>query len=234
MINQYIKLIKCHFSFCFNKVSTILLLLMFTIDIIYNFLVIKGLDKSESSLSLWESYLESGFSFLTFLSIVFSIIVFSYSFLSKQDSYLSYLISPKVNKISYFLTKIISLFIFIMIFIILELLSFFLPIIITGLFQIEKDVLFNFIDVLEVMMFYGMTSLLLIMAFDNMYVAIAPIILFIFSTNITLLSEELKTVFSFIIPIFSEKYRLINGDGVVITLVLVLIFSSSVYYYYKD
>lgn len=234
MIKRNIRLIKCHFSFCFNKITVLLILLMFVSSLIYNLLVIKSLDKSESSQTLWSGYLESSMSFFSFLSIVFSIIVYSYSFLSKQDSYLSYLVGPKVSKISYFVTKLITIFIFIFIFLLLLILSFFIPLILIHSFQLERNVMMSFLDILKVMMFYGIVSLLLILAFDNMYVAIIPIILFIFSTNITLLDRGLVKVASFIIPLFSESYTLLNPRGVVMTLVFIMSIVSVVFYYYRD
>ena len=234
MIKQCLRLIKCHFNFCFNKISYILLLSLSTVSIVYNYLVLDSIDLSNSSSDVWQSYLESSLSFFVFLSILFAIIVFSYSFLTKQDSYLSYLVSLKITKLMYFYTKIITILIFVIIFLVMLAISFFIPIIFFNKLYIDSSVLMSFLDALKVMVYYGLISLLLVLTFDNMYVAIIPIVIFIFSTNITLFSDKTIEIFSFIIPIFDESYILINKEGIMFLTSFIILVISSLIYYYKD
>ncbi len=231
---QIIKLIKCHFNFCFSKKSSILLISLLVISTIYNFIVIDNIDESLGSNYLFQGYLESTLSFFNFLSILFSIIVFSYSFLTKQDSYLSYLIGSRVTKLAYFYTKIVAIVIYSLLFFIALIISFFIPFFIKKTLYIDSSVVLCFLDALKVMIYYGLISLLLVLAFDNMYVAIIPIVLFIFSTNITLLEEKLSKILSCIIPVYSESYLLISPKGVIITIIMILVIINGIYYYYRD
>ena len=127
MIKIILRLIKCHYNFCFTKKTYLLIFTIFAISLIYNLVTFVALIDSSSSISIYKTYVESSLSFLTLLITFFVNIMFAYSFISKQDSYLSYLITNKINRTNYFFTKIITIILLLLFFILLEIISFFFP-----------------------------------------------------------------------------------------------------------
>lgn len=229
-----LRLIKCHYSFCFTKKTIILISLLFSISLIYNFISLNSLIDSPSSISEKESYIESTISFTSLIVTFFSNIVFSYSFLSKQDSYLAYIITGKINKTNYYITKIITIILVIMVFMIFEIVSFFVPFIFHKNIYVELGDLLIFLELLKIVIYYGFFSLILVILFDNMYVILLPLVLYIFSTNINVLDKFILKIISFFIPIVDEGFRLINNNGIMFCLIISLFVISIFIYTNRD
>lgn len=214
---QFKNLIKCHFSYAFNKMIVITLIIILFFNIIYNFSIVMGLDNKLDSDSLYKYYLDSSFSLINFIGNIFIISLFSFSYLKKQDQYCVLLITSKISKNKIFVSKYFTIVIIAFFFCLGELIGFYLPIIFLNKIKyINRRVLYTFFDLFLEMIFYGNISLILILFTDNFYLVLVPIALFLFSYNYVLSLESIEGIIKIMVCFSNDVWRLYQNTGLVI------------------
>lgn len=227
-------LIKCHFSYAFNKMVIITLIIIVLFNTLYNFSIVCGLSDKISSETLYIYYLDSSFSLINFIGNIFIISLISFSYLKKQDQYSVLLLTSKISKNAIFVSKYFTILIINFCFCLGELIGFYLPIVILNKIKyIDSLVLYTFLDLFLEMIFYGNLSLILILFTDNFYLVIIPISSFLFSYNYMLSLVNVNGFFKLIICFSSKTWRLYQSEGLVV-LYNILLFLISYKKYLKN
>lgn len=229
-----LKLIKCHFTFNFNFITILLVVVIFVLTLIFNFINISTLNTGISTYNLVNSYFDTALNFITFISCSFSIVIFSFSFLSKQDSYLSYLIGPKIRKDNYFITKVITNILVNLFLLLLEFISLIFPLVINKITEYNLNLMMIFLDILIVMTYYGLLSLLLVVTFDNFYLSMIPIIIYVFSSNIYSMPLDIINILKYVIPFFNQELILISSRGFILMEIVFFMLINLILYIFHD
>lgn len=230
-LKQFKNLIKCHFSYAFNKTIILMLFVIIIINIFYNYSLIKSLSKSLDVYSLYKYYFESSFSLIYFIDNIFIMSIFSFSFLKKQDQYCVILITSKISKNKVFISKYITILFIIVCFCFFQMISFYIPpLFFKKIKFIDDSVINSFIDLIFVLIFYGNLALLIILKTDNFYFVFIPIAIFIFSYNYILSQEKITGILKYIICLFSDTWRLYQRYGfVILTNIIIFIIIYKIY-----
>lgn len=220
-------LIKCHFFYSFNKTIILMMMLIITLNSIYNFTIVIGLDSRMDTLTLYRNYLDASFSFINFIANIFIMSIFSFSFLRKQDQYSVLLMTSKISKTIIFLSKYFTIIIISFLFCLIELICFYLPaIFLNKITYIDRNIIFSFFDLFIEMIFYGNVSLILILLTDNFYLILIPITVYLFSYNYILSHGKIEGVLKMVISLNPSMWRLYQEYGLVFFLIFLLIIGS--------
>lgn len=163
------KLIKCHFYYLMNKLMIIVLFLTTLCIIFFSLFTALSFDERMSIFAIAGDYYLSLYEIVKVVAFILALMLFGYSFYSYNDGYHSIIISKKISRTKYFISKVIlliSVFTFVY-------LLFVTIVIITGLlFNIVMDVLMlkSFYNLYITLILYGIISILLMIIFDNIYI----------------------------------------------------------------
>ncbi|HRT68753.1 MAG TPA: hypothetical protein P5173_00880 [Bacilli bacterium] len=228
-----INLIKCHYSYLVSKTTVLMISIVLIIHLFSCFLI--GYDCIDFS---WQSqanqyYLESNLFFIKTTGIFIVVFLFSYSFITKQDNYCTLIITSNISRSKYFITKILTISLFLLGFLWIEV---FIFIAIGGLYYphviLEPDFLFLFIQLYLLMIYYGLFALVLIQCFDNIYMSIIP---FAFYTIASIFQDEKDNFFIFkiILPTISTTESRGNYYQILF-LMIILFFINGIIYQKRD
>ena len=231
------KLIKFHFNYIFNKISLSLFLLLSIFIFLSNIFVIIGIDKKAELNDAYLYYLDSSFSIVSFVGVLFSIIIFSFPFLQKQDQYIYLVLSDKITRKSYFLSKYFTIALLLLIFVVLMVFSFYLPTIFFNKIKyIDIIVLKSFFDLYLMILFYGSISLLLTIVFDSIYIMLIPFTIFLIISNFNQSTSSFlnNLINNVTINIEPGKWILEQGKGKTFIIILVIFSINCLIYQKKD
>lgn len=197
-------LIICHINYLVNKTTIIIFFLFFVITIINNIVGINSINKISYHECNYNYFLNSYF-ITKILGLFLTIFLFSYSFLTKQDQYSHLIISSSVSRGKYLVSKIISICIILLIFLIVEMFIY----VIVGYLGYSNFLLFNdfclsFLYLFMLMIYYGLITLLMTKILDNIFVVIIPFA--IINIGMVMNQENNKTVFLNLYNIFFPTY----------------------------
>ncbi len=228
------KLIKCHYNYIFNRTSLSLFSILIFIVLLTNIYLMMGLDSHSDIEEMYYFYFDSSFSIISFLGVIFAIILFSFPFLNKQDQYIYFLLSNNITKVKYFITKYFTILLILLLFIVLEMFSFYFPLVAFSKIKFaESNSLISFLNLFIEMIYYGNISLILIILFDNFYLSLIPIALFLFTIN--LFTEKINLFCKlFIVSMKADGWVLWQSIGQALFIVFILFFVSVILYNKKD
>lgn len=193
------KLIKCHFYYLINPLTIIIFIITILGVLFFSLFSSLSID-NRMNISMQSSYYYSSmFEIIKLISFVLVIILFGYSFTTVNDSYHAIVISNKINRSIYFISKIILLYI---VFVFIYLINITITIVIGLLFHIVLTPLMlkSLFHLFLVLMIYGNYSLILILLLDNIY-----IIFILFPLSLITYTKDIYFL-SFFLPI------LVNND----------------------
>ena len=219
-------LVKCHFSYIFNKMIIFLYIIIFFLTIIFNYSIL-----NENTNGLMEEisqyYFMNTFPFVAFMGNFLAIFLFSFPFLSRQSQYKVLLITSGIKKEIVFSTKIFTVIICCFLYIIVQIVSFYLPIYIFKVSYVNLDVLYSFLDLFIAMMFFGNITLLFVIIYDNFYLSLIPLTILILTNNINMSEDsKLTKIFTNFLITFNHEQRLTVSYGkalFILALLLVLV-----------
>lgn len=231
------KLIKFHFNYIFNRTNLLLFLLLSIFIFLSNMFIVIGIDDKAESNESFLYYLDSSFSIVSFIGVFFSTTLFSFSFLQKQDQYIYLVISNKISRINYFISKYFSICLLVFFFIVENIVLFYLPTIFSDKIKyIDINIIKSFFDLYLLILFYGNISLLLTLLLDSIYVILFPFTLFLIILNLSLeLLSNLKNIINnIVISIEPGKWILYQEKGKAILLVFIIFSINCLIYQKKD
>lgn len=231
------KLIKFHFNYVFNRINLLLFLLLSIFIFCSNMFIVIGIDNKAESNESFLYYLDSSFSIVSFIGVFFSITLFSFSFLQKQDQYIYLVISNKISRINYFISKYFSICLLVFFFIVENIILFYLPTIFSSKIKyIDINIVKSFFDLYLLILFYGNISLLLTLWLDSIYVILFPFTLFLIILNSSLesLSNLKKIINNIVISIEPGKWILYQENKKAILLIFIIFSINCLIYQKKD
>ena len=201
------KLIKCHFYYLMNKLTIAILVISIIGILLFALINVLSLDERMDIASFIEYYYSSLFEISKIIGNIIVVLLFGYSFSSSSDGYRTILISKKTPRPTYFISKIILIT---MVFTIYYL-TIVTVIIITGFTRgiyMDIKMLESFFYLYISLLYYGVLSIVLIMALDNIYIVfiIVPLSLISYSKNLYYLCFIVPVIkssvswFSFVLP----------------------------------
>lgn len=229
------ELLRCHFNYLFSK-KTIAIYFISSLFVLLSYIIsVLNLDNELRIIDNNYFYFYNGFSFAKIISCIFTLFVFGYSFLDKQDNYVVLLIANGILRIKVFISKIVVIFAFIFSFIYLNFFSYSLVgVIFYKHYVIEFKYFIYYIELFFLCIYYGLLSLLIIQFIKNIY---AIIITFSFFNVIEIIndnSNEFGKIINTFFPYFHRNYGLYYGIIHIILLIIILIILNACYYLQKD
>ena len=103
------KLIKCHFYYLMNPLTIIIFIITIIGVLFFSLFSCLSIDNRMNTFEQASYYYLSMFEIIKLISFVLVIILFGYSFTSINDSYHSIIISNRISRSRYFISKIILL-----------------------------------------------------------------------------------------------------------------------------
>lgn len=217
------KLIKIHFRYFVDKFSVILIGSLFLIGVL--FFMILGLKLPK--INFVENYCQLSYSIIKFIGVIFSINIFVFSGLPKNDSYVNVWVTSKSERSKYIISKILVYSLIVIGFIFLMFETF----LVMGLLFNKYFYFYDFKNILivcVVAVYYGILSNILIKILPNYLISFVVIILFMlgdFLSNLMSNDSFLLTAYSLLFPVitnFNNEFRLKGGVGSFLMLPLVL------------
>ncbi|MDD3171648.1 MAG: hypothetical protein PHO86_04935 [Bacilli bacterium] len=222
-------LIKCHFSYLISKTTMIILfLVLIIVTINCYFTAISAIDMDyENQVVIY--YYQNSFFFIKTLNAFVSVFLFSYSFTGKQDNYCFLIITGKISRLRYLISKIITiascLFLFLWFQAFIYVMIGFL---IIPSFMIDILSFLPFGNLYLIIIYYGCFSLSLVQLTDNIYIAIIPISLYTVSTMLIESNEKIAYL-RLILPNFSADSFYLDKSYWHILFLLVIIILINVF-----
>lgn len=224
-------LIKCHFNYLISKMTIIISLIAYLIILMVTATSIFFLDVDLSFRENNYMFFYDSFIIAKIITIIFSIFLFSYSFLSKVDNYNIILIASGIKKTKIIITKMITISLVIFIFVYIIYFSYLLiGVIFYKNFLFESKYLFSYLNLYLICLFFGFFSVLLIQVFNNIYTIIIAYALYNLSEVFKANNSIIIRSFNLFIPGLNES--LVFHYGIIhIILITFLLISINIYYY---
>lgn len=171
-------LIYCHIKFIFNKHILIMSLLSFIIIFFLGIIQIFNIEYANATEKI-EIYYSSVFPFCVMLSTIYGVFLFGYLFLGENEDYRKVIIN---NKLKYYLSKIIVIFLYVFILTLINELI----IVLIGYFKtkiISTSIYIIFINILVSIVFYSMIAVFIVISFNNFNLLYLVFVLFVLSLS---------------------------------------------------
>ena len=237
-------LMRLHKNYLFNKINIIIIGIVILISMFLSFVLVKpfetNIEKWNERLISMQSYEQSYLLFVKILMVLLSSYLFGIYFSKQGDDY-SLVLTCKVSKNKYLISKIltISLTIFFILFIVI-LCHLFIGTVFNRWYILNLNVITHYFEIYLISMTYGILSLISIRLLKSLYAVIIPFSLYILSEVLVDYSTTSKLVK--IVEMFFPTTHLSNGNIVllygIVHLVILNIFyfiiSYFVYIKYKE
>ena len=237
-------LMRLHKNYLFNKINIIIIGIVILISMFLSFVLVKpfetNIEKWNERLISMQSYEQSYLLFVKILMVLLSSYLFGIYFSKQGDDY-SLVLTCKVSKNKYLISKIltISLTIFFILFIVI-LCHLFIGTVFNRWYIFNLNVITHYFEIYLISMTYGILSLISIRLLKSLYAVIIPFSLYILSEVLVDYSTTSKLVK--IVEMFFPTTHLSNGNIVllygIVHLVILNIFyfiiSYFVYIKYKE
>lgn len=237
-------LMRLHKNYLFNKINIIIIGIVILISIFLSFVLVKpfetNIDKWNERLISMQSYEQSYLLFVKILMVLLSSYLFGIYFSKQGDDY-SLVLTCKVSKNKYLISKIltISLTIFFILFVII-LCHLFIGTVFNRWYILNLNIITHYFEIYLISMTYGILSLISIRLLKSLYAVIIPFSLYILSE--VLVDYNMSSKLVKFIEMFFPTTHLTNGNIVllygIIHLVILNIFyfiiSYFVYIKYKE
>lgn len=226
-------LIKCHYSYLISKTTVVILGFVLVVHLFG--CIIIGKDCCDFSWQIQANlyYLESNLFFMKTTNILVVVFLYAYPFTTKQDNYSMLIITSNVSRMKYFSTKILTIALFLLSFLWVEV---FIYTMIGGIYYpnvvVDYRSLLLFIRLYLLMLYYGFIALMLIQVFDNIYMSIIPFALHTIATIFNDGQEESRII-DMILPTMNTK-RQLDDVHQIIFLIVVLLFVNTIIYHKRD
>lgn len=228
-------LFRCHFNYLFSK-KTIAIYFISTSFILASHLIsVLSIDFDVGIIDNNYLYFYNSFAFTKIISCIFSLFLFSYSFLDRHDNYVVLFIAKGISRISVFISKIIILSLFLLSLIYV---NYFLYSLIGFIFYnnfiFEFKYLSNYLGLYLLCIYYGLVSLFITQLIKNIYVIIITFALFNVIEIINDNSNELAKIINTFFPYIHRNYGLYYGIIHIVLLIIILVIVNMCYYFQKD
>ena len=222
-----LRILKIHYAFILNKPIKIIILIISVLNLIFSFSIINSFLKETTYHELINSYYNVVFSILKLILTIISIIIFGFSFLSQNEQYRFLIISPKlgINKVNFFLSKVLLLNIFLIIMVLIQV-SIVLLIGLIYCRRIENVLFFYSFELIITILYFSQLTILIIQLFNYFYAIFISIVISIVTFS-TINSNELR-FFSYILITFKED-RLQNIVYSIFLVFVLLVINTVIY-----
>ena len=237
-------LMRLHRNYLFNKINIIIIGIVILISMFLSFILVKpfetNIEKWNERLISMQSYEQSYLLFVKILMVLLSSYLFGIYFSKQGDDY-SLVLTCKVSKNKYLISKIltISLTIFFILFVII-LCHLFIGTVFNKWYIFNLNIITHYFEIYLISMTYGILSLISIRLLKSLYAVIIPFSLYILSE--VLVDYNMSSKLVKFIEMFFPTTHLANGNIVllygIIHLIILNIFyfiiSYFVYIKYKE
>ena len=237
-------IIKLHQKYLFNKINLIILFVLMVLSIILGIILINPF-MSDNIRWMYRGAFRSNFeqSYLVFLKILivlFSSYLYTICFSNTSDNYSIILVS-KITKAKYFITKVLSINLMLLITIMIFLINY----VIIGYFfstwfYFELRILKNFFNIYLIGLCYGYLSIILIRSIKSIYIVLISFSLYLLSeilidyVNINIMVKLLEVFFP-TTYIINDSTELVYGSlHLFILSFLYFVFSFIIYKKIKE
>lgn len=225
-------LMRLHKNYLFNKINIIIIGIVILISMFLSFVLVKpfetNIEKWNERLISMQSYEQSYLLFVKILMVLLSSYLFGIYFSKQGDDY-SLVLTCKVSKNKYLISKIltISLTIFFILFIVI-LCHLFIGTVFNRWYIFNLNVITHYFEIYLISMTYGILSLISIRLLKSLYAVIIPFSLYILSEVLVDYSTTSKLVK--IVEMFFPTTHLSNGNIVLLYGIVHLVFLNIFYF----
>ena len=231
-----LKYLKFHFAYFLNKMVILTTSIMFLFAFIV-FIIVASINKNSIYFNI--IYFDTVLLFMRIVMVIVASFLAGEAFWVEKDQYRLFLIDSKNKRIPYVLTKISAILLIIALLYIIQVIF---GLLIGIIFQNNFVIGVNQIEVLVwtyfIVILYGMYSSFFTILFQNSFMILFPMVLFLCRELIINYDEKMiSNIVSIVLPnIYNDKglYYLPFGIIHIIVLVLLVISSNVVAYYNKD
>lgn len=223
-----LNLIKCHYFQIISKITLCSLFFIIILLMIEKILIAISLDYKQTSELRSLTFLFSVFETEKIFSIILFVFIFGASFNSNQDSYRSFILTNKISRNEYFITKYITIVFVLFIYTLILLLS---TLVISCLYNIIISInfIYSYLSLFLLNCYYGLFSILLIQLFNNYYLVIIPFIIYILINTL-----DYYDLYTYISVMINTNGIIYNGYLYAIFLILFLFTINIVIFNNKD
>lgn len=225
-------LMRLHKNYLFNKINVIIIGIVIMVSIFLSFVLVKpfetNIDKWNERLISMQSYEQSYLLFVKILMVLLSSYLFGIYFSKQGDDY-SLVLTCKVSKNKYLISKIltISLTIFFILFVII-LCHLFIGTVFNRWYILNLNIFTHYFEIYLISMIYGILSLISIRLLKSLYAVIIPFSLYILSE--VLVDYNTSSEIVKIIGMFFPTTHLSNGNIVLLYGILHLLILNFLYF----
>lgn len=225
-------LMRLHKNYLFNKINIIIIGIVILISMFLSFILVKpfetNIDKWNDRLISMQSYEQSYLLFVKILMVLLSSYLFGIYFSKQGDDY-SLVLTCKVSKNKYLISKIltISLTIFFILFVII-LCHLFIGTLFNRWYILNLNIVTHYFEIYLISMVYGILSLISIRLLKSLYAVIIPFSLYILSEVLVDYNTSSKIVK--IVEMFFPTTHLVNGNIVLLYGILHLVILNIFYF----
>lgn len=214
---QVIRLHLCYLFNRFNLISGGIIILLYLSGLIIN---IASIPQHISIEVAREMYFYNVVSILKMIFIMLVILIISYTALFNNDRYQLYLLNKRVDRIKYYLTKMLALFIVTMFLMIIFMLLFMLcGLLFTSWYKIEENHLKFFGCLSLISLMYGYFSYNLVKLMNSILMMFIPCLLVLLEEAFT--SLDIVQYISYFFPIIENDISITLSYGVFHVIILI-------------
>lgn len=201
------KIINFHLYYLLNKVTIFVfsfIILLSLLSDITNFISITEItSKNEYN----EIYFTTSFFMIKTLVIFLAIFLYAYTNLSVQEQYSYLILTSNVTRVKYLFSKLLTLMIFLFLFILIEFTIFCVVGIIGYPYFYIKKYYVSFLSLFLIANYYGYLSLLIVKLLDNIFAIMVPFILYQIGVvlNQNKHNKKFLKIYNIFWPSFSEN-----------------------------
>lgn len=231
-----IRLLRCHFNYLLNRAILLVFFIVLLLTLggdLYAALSCKALTSFREN-NLY--YFQNVFFIVGFLSNFAAVFVFIHSFLSKNDQYVALLLTRGSSRLTYFLSKLLLLFLFLFVFLYLLFCLFLLSgfLFVRG-FALRREYLSAYFSLYLQNLYLGLFGLLVGQILKNIYAVIIPFFLYNLGSMINEENSRAGELYNFFIPGFrADTPELFLGVWHILLMAIILSVANLLIYLEKD
>lgn len=234
-----INLIKLHLKYLYSKTTFILISIICIFILGYLLIVSEAFTQFSYrwfyQIDIYNNYQNSSFFVFKLILPIVAIFLFGNSFLREQDDYCLIIIKNRKQRISYFVSKIVSIYILlVIIWLIIYILYKLIGIIVVPNYIVYEVNCYIFMKIFMLSIYYGNISLLIVQLINQPLSYVTVMIVYVTVYIMSDISAKGKNLIFSLLPILNKEYDFELSFDLVIIIFSLLLFVNNIVYYKKD
>lgn len=224
------KIIRLYFRYFFSVSNLIVISLLMIFLFISYFISLDNINIQLSYEEVLKYYYENSIYFTKLILLIFSCFLFMKLHNEKNEYIINIIMSAGYSKKDNYKKMIIS-YLIILLFIIIILFIGFIVIGYLKLNYFNFDILYlrSFCYLYLMIVYYGFITYLLQSLFNNQFIFIGTIVLFVISEFILGVEEDIKFIYLYFFPNFNNNIFIINELYIILVIFIVYILNMRIY-----